>query len=360
MGFLKKLLGGGSDKATQLEPPPTDAEFEEAEQRLSEAMEKSPHRASPEITTMSTALYELYSKRGDYLKATGDTQGFLLNTADGLSMYTMAAQSNYHTGWFRKAITALETGLAYANEARKVASSSPHIPAINEEQQGIEDLLKTYSLELEEGQQAVLSICTALRDAGTRVTSDGDPIWKVRGLKAYVLALSDAVASVVYAVVAPGTFGPYADIWKQDKIVFWELASFLGYYFATRSLTEDSVINNEGDTILSVIASIWPPNERMQAILGRYEELIKNPQEMKDRRILWHTHPKANDDNARNVVYEYIVNELINGPDLGGSFEGNLDSPECILPSEGMFMKIYMQNMAMQHIKELKAIAAGL
>ncbi len=82
---------------------------------------------------MSTGLYELFSKRGDYLKANGDIQGFMLNTAISLGMYEMAAQSNYHTGWTQRGIDALKTGLPYANEALRVAPTSIHVASINEE-----------------------------------------------------------------------------------------------------------------------------------------------------------------------------------------------------------------------------------
>src|SRR5580700_8670820 len=231
MAFLKKLFGGGAGKAAQIEPPPTSEDFDTAEQRLKEAVERSPHRASSDITTMSTGLYELYSKRGDYLKATDDIQGFVLNTAISLGIYEMAAQSNYHTGWTKRGIDALKTGLSYANEALRLAPTSIHVPQISEKRQEMEALLNRYSTELRKGQKAIESICIDLRDAGIHFTNNSDAIWKVRGLKAYILALSDTIASVVYAVVAPGVFGPYKHLWKQDEEVFSELASFLGYYF---------------------------------------------------------------------------------------------------------------------------------
>jgi hypothetical protein len=356
MAFLKKLFGGDAGKATQIEPPPTQEEFDAAEQRLKEAVERSPNKASSDITTMSSGLYELFSKRGDYLKANGDNQAFMLNTAISLGMYEMAAQSNYHTGWTQRGIDALKTGLPYANEALRLAPTSIHGASINEKRQKLEALLIAYSTELRQAQQAVESICINLRDAGIRFTNNSDPIWKVRGLKAYILALSNTIASVVYAVVAPGVFGPYKHLWKQDEEVFSELASFLGYYFGERSLPDNSVVNSQGDTVLSVIATIWRPTDRVHAMIKRFCELMNDPQEMKERRILWWTHPGADDGNARNVVYEYIVNELIHGPDL----RGNFDDLECLDPADGMFLKTYMQNIAIEQIKALRRVADGL
>lgn len=304
---------------------------------------------------MATSLYELYSKRGDYLRATGDIDGFVLNTEISLGMYEMAARSNYHTGWVQRAIEALQAGLPYANEALKLQPSSVHAADISKKKLELETLLGKMSDQLQKRQGAVSEFCDELRNAGISFANNGDPIWNIRGLKAYVLAMSDTVPSVVYSIIRPGFFGPYKDIWKQDVEVFWELSSFLAYYFGTRSLPENSVIDKDGLTVMNVLATIWRPADRVHSMIKRFWDLMRDPQEMKDRRMLWWTHPGADDDNARNTVYEFIVNEIINGPDLGGDF----DNPKSD-PADGMFLKTYMQNIAIEHIKALRQVASGL
>ena len=356
MSFFKNFFAGhGKGTKPASEPPPTDEDFREAGERLRTAVEASPHKATSDISTMATSLYELYSRRGEYLKAQGDSIGFVFNTVQGLGIYTMAAQSFYHTGWTNKGIEALKSGLHYANEALSLAPSNPHCVSINKERQELEDLLKSFEQVQSAAETEAIQICTALREEGVQAINNGHEVWRMRGLKPYVLALSDAISELTYCILSPGDFGPYADLLKQDGEVFGELASFLGYYLAIHTLPQGKDAKQKSDTIMPIIATIWRPTERVHGMIDRYHDLMRDPQEMKNRHILW-AHRNSDDDQARGVVYEFIINELINGPNLGGE----LEDPKRLDPADSFYLKLYLDNALIERIKSIRVIAANL
>ena len=356
MGFFKKLFAGTPRKAAQITPPPSKEEFDAAERRLKDAVGTSPDKASLEIATAATELSELFSKRGDYFRATGEAEAFATNTAVSLNVYNIAAQANYFTGWTGNAIKALTIGLLNANEALRTYPESVHAVEIATEKARLDTLFAAYEPEQHARELAVATMCSRLKDAAIRFTSHENAIWNVRGLKAYILALGETIGAVSYAIAAPGVIGPYYHVCEQDESVFWELASLLGWYFSSCSLAKNSVVNSDGDTIMSVAATIWPPSDRIQTLIQRFSDLMSDPQEMKDRRILWFTFPGATDDSARNVVYEYIVNELIGGPAL----DGDASNPEGLDPATALFMKRYMQAVTIENLEKLRVAAAGL
>jgi len=188
MEFLKSLFGGGKTTAPLAETSPTQEEFDEAEARLKRAVEESPHEATSDIANMASALYELYSKRSDFLIAQGDRDGLIFNAALGLAVYTMAAQAHYHIGFTKKGIEALREGLRYAHEALSAAPNSPHAVAVNDAQREMKRLLTTFEAVQRAGEEDSAQICTAIRDAGVRFANIDDPIRRIRGLKQYLLA----------------------------------------------------------------------------------------------------------------------------------------------------------------------------
>ena len=174
----------------------------------------------------------------------------------------------------------------------------------------------------------------------------------------HVLALGNAVSTAIGAIcfneMRYGSEPPlYADIWARSNELFTDLASFLSYQFVALGLSNEEP-NHDAITaeLLSVAATVYPASERAYSLIERYGNLMESPEELRRRCILG-LFAESSDDEARGVVFAFIVNEAIEGPplELDVSDEGLTNKRAGIDPAYSFWLRMRLSLLQLELIK---------
>ncbi len=151
----------------------------------------------------------------------------------------------------------------------------------------------------------------------------------------------------------------YSDIWTRTDDCFDDLASFLAYWFVSNELPvnfPDRSIHTKG--LLGVAATIFTASSRAQRLIARYVDLVRNPDELRDQRILL-CHPGSNVDEVRGIVFAYIVNEAIGGSSLEIDVNDVVGKGESIDPACAFWFRSWIAALQTALIELYRDAAQG-
>jgi len=207
-------------------------------------------------------------------------------------------------------------------------------------------------------EQRRIDVTNALQQRSIDIASGFEEIRRNQLFQRHVLALSNAVSTAVGAIcfneMRYGDEAPlYADIWTRTDEIFADLASFLSYQFVILELPSDDP-NRDTLTaeLLGLAATVYPASERAYGLIERYGELMEDPDELRRRCILG-LFAGSDDDEARGVVFAFIVNEAIEGPplELDVSDEGLANNRARIDPAYSLWLRMRLSLLQLELIK---------
>ncbi len=193
--------------------------------------------------------------------------------------------------------------------------------------------------------------------AATATIQNGNPVWEQQFATNWAVGLGHAIPTLVSAICFDSSFKPYSDIWKRSDSHFRDLASLLTYRISALSSSGDDAQSVEkADFVLSIAATIYPASDRAKALLVRFHDLLRDPSELRDRRILM-VHSGSSDDEARGSVCALMVNETIDGPNLEGedfensTFDANKNTMN---PAERFFLWNWLSNLELETVTSFR------
>ncbi|MDP9104397.1 MAG: hypothetical protein M3N49_00445 [Candidatus Eremiobacteraeota bacterium] len=190
------------------------------------------------------------------------------------------------------------------------------------------------------------------------VLRDHPEIARIAEFGKHAILLRIVVPEVV-GIIAFTDVPPYADRWTVPESHLDDLASFVSFDLITHALPDgEPDWRARTEALLGLGASIYPASRRALSLIARYNELLANPAEMKDRRILYLS-PTCTDLEARSVVFAYIVNEAIDGPKLDTpDLDATVMSDDVGLgPQVAFTLRLWLANV---EIDAAKAYRSGL
>jgi hypothetical protein len=166
----------------------------------------------------------------------------------------------------------------------------------------------------------------------------------------HAIALGHTIAAAVTAICftemryfnAPPF---YSDIWTRSENCFDDLASFLSYWFVCHEMLpgdpDRAVLTPE---LLSVAATVYTASNRAHRMIDRYDGLMRDPSELRDRRILMLS-DRCDDDEVLGTVFAFVVNETIGGPPLEGDVNDETSKGVAIDPCYARWLRWWMDTL---------------
>jgi len=142
----------------------------------------------------------------------------------------------------------------------------------------------------------------------------------------------------------------YSDVWTRSKDSFDDLAAFLAYWLIIHELDmDDPVRETMTPILLGIAAGVFPASKRGMRLIGRFNELMGDPAELRERRILG-LFDGSDDDEARGVVFAYVVNEAVGGPPLELDVNDESNRGLAIDPAYSTWFRLWMLELAVAMI----------
>lgn len=199
-----------------------------------------------------------------------------------------------------------------------------------------------------------------------RATDAADNVEEFRRnplFRRHVLALGNAVSTAVSAICFSEMryFNDppfYSDIWTRTEDCFADLAAFLSYQFVINEMREGDPNDTFTPELLSVAATVYPASQRAVALIDRFVSLMRDPQEMRQRCILG-VFAGSSDDEARSVVFEYIVNEIVGGPPLELDVSDESKNGVMIDPAYSFWLRMWLGHLQMDLLTVYREATVG-